>query len=272
MLSDISTDGISAPRFMVKFLSTSYFPQDRDIIREMWVHGNLKEQLGIQHRREMQKSASELEVAPMFHRPHFRSDSEVSSFHPDSYQGSPGSRSPQGSGTPTIHSEPPSPSPLRKTTLDSEDHLTPVSRTQMTPSPYRGSYYSASNIPVPSPTPGAQDPPMSAVSVNPVVPYAAPSSTLQIPVFRNHPPNPTPEMYEMNVRSTSTEPPASPGSGLHSAGAGTDTTFNTAYEDPYAGIIPLDGGGHLTAENPSEQNWRESTYSTYSTASGPTVL
>ncbi|KAI0070171.1 hypothetical protein K474DRAFT_1680362 [Panus rudis PR-1116 ss-1] len=40
-----------APRFIVKFIRTSYFPLDKDIIREMWVKGDLKDRLGISHRR-----------------------------------------------------------------------------------------------------------------------------------------------------------------------------------------------------------------------------
>ncbi|KAJ3555310.1 hypothetical protein NM688_g2646 [Phlebia brevispora] len=261
------------PRFLVKFISTSYFPQDRDIVREMWVHGDLKEQLGIKHRRELQKSAhSDMEQAPMFHRPHFRSESELSNFHPDAYHGSPDPRSPHGSDSQMSQSEPPSPSPVRSGSADPEDLVTPTTRTQMTPSPYRGSYYSASNIPVPSPIPGPNDPPMSAVSSNLVVPYAPPLSTaLQVPGFRNHPPNPNPEMYEMHVRSTSEEPPISPQHGTNPAVGGTESSYATAYDgaDPYE---PPDRPAFLTPGYRPEDTWRESTYSAYSTASGPTVL
>ena len=51
-------------------------PLDRDIVREMWVYGDLKDRLGIKHRKDRKKG--DPEVAPMFHQPHARSQSEVS--------------------------------------------------------------------------------------------------------------------------------------------------------------------------------------------------
>lgn len=65
-----------APRFLVKFISTSYLPLDRDIVREMWVYGDLKDRLGIKHRKERKKG--DIEGTPIFHQPHARSQSEVS--------------------------------------------------------------------------------------------------------------------------------------------------------------------------------------------------
>lgn len=57
-----------------------YQPLDKDIVREMWVEGNLKDQLGLKHRRARRNrstSESPLESAPMFHDPHNRSLSEL---------------------------------------------------------------------------------------------------------------------------------------------------------------------------------------------------
>jgi len=51
-------------------------PLDRDIVREMWVYGDLKDRLGIKHRKDRKKG--DIEGAPMFHQPHARSQSEVS--------------------------------------------------------------------------------------------------------------------------------------------------------------------------------------------------
>jgi len=51
-------------------------PLDRDIVREMWVYGDLKDRLGIKHRRDRKKG--DIEGTPMFHHPHARSHSEVS--------------------------------------------------------------------------------------------------------------------------------------------------------------------------------------------------
>jgi phospholipid-translocating ATPase len=70
----------SAPRFIVKYWSTVYQPLDKDIVREMWVEGNLKDQLGLKHRkarRNRSTSESPLESAPMFRDQHNGSLSEL---------------------------------------------------------------------------------------------------------------------------------------------------------------------------------------------------
>ena len=67
------------PRFVTKFVREAYFPTDRDIIREAWVVGDLKDRLGIQHRRSSKgATTSQLEGASLF-RPHLRDTSEHSS-------------------------------------------------------------------------------------------------------------------------------------------------------------------------------------------------
>lgn len=258
---------------MVKFISSAYMPQDRDIVREMWVQGDLKEQLGIQHRRDIKKSAkSNLEQTPMFHRPHFRSESEISSFQPDAdIHPQPISRSPLST-----------PSPSRSNTgsslaqsQHSEDAVTPTARTAMNPSPltFRGSYYSASNIPVPSPIPGSDEPPMSAVSSQPVAPYPqrsppsrSPSGTLlQVPHInpRNHPP----EAYEMHVRHPSDDQTALNATAAPHTFATADASYETAY-DGY--VQEPEHDGRLTAgDHDQDDSWRDSTYST---GSGPRVL
>ncbi|KAF8648400.1 hypothetical protein AX16_006309 [Volvariella volvacea WC 439] len=85
-----------APRFFVKFWTAVYTPLDKDIIREKWVKGDLKDQLGIPHRRDVKKAKRKgsqapflnkelergpemaLEARPMFHEMHSRSLSELS--------------------------------------------------------------------------------------------------------------------------------------------------------------------------------------------------
>ncbi|KAG6844765.1 hypothetical protein H0H87_003988 [Tephrocybe sp. NHM501043] len=77
-----------APRFIVKFFTTVYTPLDKDIVREMWVKGDLKDQLGLKHRRAKKipkGKQSTLEAAPMFQEQHNRSLSEVSIIH-DRYE------------------------------------------------------------------------------------------------------------------------------------------------------------------------------------------
>lgn len=45
----------AAPRFVSRYIQQAHYPLDRDIVREAWVSGDLKEQLGIAHRRDLKK-------------------------------------------------------------------------------------------------------------------------------------------------------------------------------------------------------------------------
>jgi phospholipid-translocating ATPase len=67
------------PHFVTKFVHEAYFPADRDIIREAWVVGDLKDRLGIKHRKSSKGSTtSQMEGAYLF-RPHMRDVSDHSS-------------------------------------------------------------------------------------------------------------------------------------------------------------------------------------------------
>ncbi|OJT03153.1 Phospholipid-transporting ATPase DNF1 [Trametes pubescens] len=228
------------PRFIVKFVTSTYMPLDKDIVREMWVLGDLKDQLGIQHRRERKKG--KLEQTPIFHQPHCRSESEIS-HHEEDYSTPPMPRTPitDGSPRPTaplMAGESPRPDKLEEGTyinrgLDENAYIhrgspTPSLRGQLSTSPasQRMSYYSVSGIPAPSPLPEPNryhsytrdsarttayntEPPMSAVSHSSVTygpsspTTSAPSSaTLQVPGARSPRSPSTPaEQYEMRVRT-----------------------------------------------------------------------
>ncbi|KAH8088928.1 phospholipid-transporting ATPase 1 [Cristinia sonorae] len=248
-----------APRFISKYIRASYFPLDKDIIREQWVNGDLKDRLGIKHRRDAKRERGRLEAAPMFHNPHARSESESSAFHHDIELGTsppPRSRSVPPSSparsTSSNNSLTPLPVSDRPSPLSSpspqndyrEDLLNPNVRLQNAASPM--SYYSASAIPAPSPYPGAQ-PNMSSISPYPV----SSTNTLQVPQpqGRGHPPpQPQPqEAYEMHVRSTTQS--------THHDRDATDASYATAYD----GLMP-DEGGH-TYPHDSRQSWQGSTYS-----------
>lgn len=233
----------------------------------MWVHGDLKERLGIKHRRELKQAAkSDIEQAPMFHRPHFRSESEISSFQPDIDGTPPHPRSP--AATDSTH-----PSPHIRTSplavVHEDDNITPTAtaRNRMTPSPageWRGSYYSASNIPVPSPTPSPQ-PPMSSVNTQPIS-----SSTLQIPALRARAAQQRPpEAFEMRVREPPAEDSATP-TAYHPQEP-TQSSYASAY-DGFVDDADDDPHGHdggLSASHAQHESQRDSMYSTNS---GPTVL
>lgn len=163
-----------APRFLFKYARSSYFPQDRDIVREMWVKGDLKNRLGIRSRREMKQSISEArtETAPMYHD---RSVSEISqagyepalTYSPGQYE-----KSPPRTDRAYLHEdwqediEGQTPAPNFQYVIDGDPdefhavpagaHLSPnfnMNRHSYNSDSHRLSYYSASDIPAPSPLP-----------------------------------------------------------------------------------------------------------------------
>jgi phospholipid-translocating ATPase len=167
------------PRFIVKYIRAVYFPLDKEIIREMWVDGDLKDRLGIRHRKASKnrnQSLGTLEAAPIFREPHNRSFSE-SSNRRQLYELAPSSTPPLGGTTrPTYLDTPPmrqrvmpvppdlsaqasniqakhqpDTHPPVGSVLSPEQLQVPAHRTEShSPSP---SYYSASDIPPPSPLP-----------------------------------------------------------------------------------------------------------------------
>jgi phospholipid-translocating ATPase len=166
----------SVPRVLVKFFSTSFAPQDIDIIRYMWVKGNLKDRLGVRARHGQKVpadgSSSGFEGTPMFSETHARSPSEVSIYEPGRLNGS-GDRTPPTQtekliGTSlqisaTMVASPGSSHRLLTpivTTREDDDMPTAIPATEagdsfpMSHSP-QPSYYSASDIPIPSPLPSA---------------------------------------------------------------------------------------------------------------------
>ena len=118
------------PHFVTKFVHEAYFPADRDIIREAWVVGDLKDRLGIKHRKSSKGSTtSQMEGASLF-RPHMRDVSDHSSDQET------------GGYEPVV-------SPRTTPAAKSSDNLElaqPVRR-----QPTAMSYYSASDIPISEP-------------------------------------------------------------------------------------------------------------------------
>ncbi|TFK47398.1 phospholipid-translocating P-type ATPase [Heliocybe sulcata] len=228
-----------APRFLVKFVSTTYFPLDKDIVREMWVMGDLKDRLGIRHRRELKKA--ELEATPMFQKPHSRSESEFSTFQQDyepALTHSPGDRGISAPRTAGYHDTPStsygSPAPGYEEILPDQqpqyvsaqprfrdqDHLpTPTSAGswgRVSPASVQPSYYSASDIPPSSPIPSPKygyvsntRNPLPSPALSPTSsaagrpgPTSPTHQTLHVP---SHPGygSPSAESFEMRVRSPS---------------------------------------------------------------------
>jgi len=147
---------VLAPRFIIKFVTTVYIPLDKDIVREMWVKGNLKDQLGINHRKgrkgRKQSSTENLEAAPMFRDQHKRSLSELSNAG-DPYEPA---VSHSASRSPAPNYMDNSPMSQANDLPMQEAHLlpSPHDRQGLAASPNRiPSYYSASDLPAPSPMP-----------------------------------------------------------------------------------------------------------------------
>lgn len=257
-----------APRFFVKFASSAYYPLDKELVRESWVQGDLKDQLGIKHRKEKKRGGGDLEATPMFL--HNRNGSEMSLHHGTPYEpamtSSPGGHEPR----PTYLDTPPIDDHARFDYITPDaNRLSPGSRgqnRQMAPSPdhtrydygphdtnhlapgARGpnrqmaaspaSYYSASDIPPPSPLPSPKyryadgtvtsTPPSRRTSVattartpRPMSPPMSPHA-LQVPYNTRPPPPPQEQYYEMGVRSHEMgahSPPRSPHSPTYQAGA-----------------------------------------------------
>ncbi|KAH9837972.1 phospholipid-translocating P-type ATPase [Rhodofomes roseus] len=240
------------PRFLVKYFKSAYMPLDRDIVREMWVMGDLKDQLGIEHRRRRkQDSRYDAEKAPMFQQPHYRSESEAS--HIINIDRNPAFRE-ESSGDSI--SPPPSASLMgRAATHEAfhentqRDDLLATNRR-----PYyhgvldetRLSYYSASDIPAPSPMPPpatqyTRTPPMSTVNSDLVSTYSQPPHIMLQPSTGSG----TPETFEMHVRGPS--------------GEWQESTEQAAYYRPPYGYDDRPPDDDLTPAH-SQQPSRESMY------------
>ena len=236
----------------------------------MWLKGDLKDRLGIAHRRDRKKQGK-LEQTPMFHQPHIRSESEIS--QPDEY-GTPLAYTPPTSRTPVSDGSPRTTAPLMAGESPRPDKLEeglhpPTRSAGSSPSPtppraqynasplsQRISYYSVSNFPSPSPIPeanryhytrsqyGDTQPPMSAVShtsvsynqqpSSPAHISPPPSASLQVPGQRS--PHAV-EQFEMHVRSQPQEQWVThPGDPLRSVPAihtpmATEDSFSTALDE-----------------------------------------
>lgn len=145
-----------------------YSPLDKDIVREMWVKGDLKDQLGLSHRKARKnKNTSDrnLEAAPMF-RIHERSLSELSTIH-HNYEPANANSPPfvAATGKTTYLDTPPMNDtielPPREPRVQytqsmikpSDSHVSPpTTDLRFMPSP-QPSYYSVSDIPPSSPLP-----------------------------------------------------------------------------------------------------------------------
>lgn len=280
----LSDDIVPAPRFIAKFISSVYFPLDKDIVREMWVLGDLKDQLGIGHRKankgRKESNSKSLEATPMFQHHRSNSDASISDppYEPTTGRITPRSPSSNYMDTPSISAT--RDSPAQNTYLSPQ----PSNRGDLPPSPGGRipSYYSASDLPSPSPLP---DPvyryPTGELTTTPPSPRASLSSKAsprrshaQMPStssqFGQGPYNPMqlpesgshnhPEVFELHVRtpsddlrtpysqaferSTSSASYVTAGDGYHLTDDGVSNTLVSPYD-----------GGHLPHAPSVAQMW-----------------
>lgn len=151
-----------APRFIYKFVRSTYAPLDKDIVREAWVGGDLKDRLGISHRKASKNKHSDLEATPMFRDPHVRSASELT-LH-QTYQ-----------PTPLV---PPTSKPeVDETSQDRDTLIMPSEQDLLDSQPEtspRLSYYSPTDITASSPIPSSQ-PPFSTSELTNKLPTSSPT-------------------------------------------------------------------------------------------------
>lgn len=268
----------AAPRFIIKYYSTVYMPFDKDIVREMWVKGDLKDQLGLSHRNEKRRhgavSAAELETAPMFSDQHARSVSELSS-----HQYEPANTTSPGTTAVDI---PLTTRPYTDTTPPNEEQVQYLYAPQprqghgeraspTSPASPHPSYYSVSELPPPSPQPSPKyrlpsgeitsTPPSrrsSIATTRASMRTVGRSQPLAMPTYDMPPMSPgalSPratqqqqfEMQAVRGAPSAYAPPSSVGHGgqsVRSASQASYASYATAQEGSFGREEDMDGDGH----------------------------
>ncbi|KAF8176378.1 hypothetical protein K438DRAFT_1770578 [Mycena galopus ATCC 62051] len=282
-----------APRFIIKYYTAVYTPRDKDIVREMWVAGDLKDQLGIAHhkRRRGQHAVQEpSETAPMFTTDHTHSVSEFNQYMPANTS-SPGttasipltSMQPYSDKTPPNEQEQgqylyaPQPQQARAQAQTPPGHG---------PASPHGSYYSVSELPPPSPQPSPKyklpsgeitsTPPSrrSSIATTRASTRTARGPNHPIPTYDMPPmspvspgtlsPPPTQQHFEMNAMSSRGPPsayaPASSvghGGGSRSGSQASYASYATAPEGSFGREEDMDGDMDAEPESGHQQYYAQ---------------
>ncbi|KAF7303863.1 P-type phospholipid transporter [Mycena indigotica] len=283
-----------APRFIIKYYMTVYHPLDKDIVREMWVKGDLKDQLGISHRNGKRRgggapivdhtSSQELETAPMFSDQHARSLSELSNHqYEPANTSSPGMTGGLSSVAHYSDTTPPNEEQSQFLYAPQPQHG------HQSPTSPRGSYYSVSELPPPSPMPSPKyrlttgevttTPPSRRTSVATTrTSMRVGRGTQPMGAFNDMPPqspqqrmlttpNAHQQTFEMSQRSPPPSsfpaPPASAtGHSVRSASAASYASFATAqegdFDDESTAYHDHQQGGLNVQDHDPHRGWRES--------------
>lgn len=260
--SALLTTYCTAPRFLYKFVAQVYFPLDKDIVREAWVMGDLKDQLGIRHRNPKKNTnLGDPESVPMYSAGHGRSFSELSvnnTYEPtvpaSGPQTSPLVREVHPIQADMYFSPTSSPNPRHSLVPDAARNVSPAhihdTRNDVTS---RSSYYSVSELPPASPLPSPR--------------YRYPSGE----VTNTPPPRRTSTATRTSVHSRTLSPAApqprplqpSPQGGLvrRLSGANTDGQVSPGAYEMRVRSPPQESYGHL-----GHQGERSATDASYATA------
>ena len=205
----------------MKFVSQAYFPLDKEIIREAWVAGDLKERLGVKHRRA--KRNADPEGASLFRR-HVQGSSGASDDQGEPYE-------PIALRSP-LRSPALAPQTQEGMTQYASDMPSRLHEVDQAPPSAANSASSAHRVP---PSPGFQPVPLSARSLTPAM---AEQQGRQH--FSNRSRSPT--EYEMTNRSESAlSSHAHERSTASRASRLTDTSFVTASDGGWDGGNDDDG-------------------------------
>lgn len=222
----------------MKFVSQAYFPLDKEIIREAWVAGDLKERLGVKHRRA--KRNTDPEDASLF-RPHAQGSSGASDDQGEPYE-------PIALRSPSRSPAPLAPQTQEGMTQYASDMLSGLHEVDQAPPSAANSANEARRVP---PSPGFQPVPLSARSLTPAM-----AEQQGRPHFSNRSRSPT--EYEMTNRSESALSSYAQERSIASrASRLTDTSFVTASDGGWDGGNDDDGA---TVRQPPTDN-RSSYYS-----------
>lgn len=225
----------------MKFVSQAYFPLDKEIVREAWVAGDLKERLGVKHRRASRNA--DPEDASLF-PPHVREGSD--------------SQDDRGGYEPVALR-----SALRSPVHVGPAPVVPQAQEGMTQyaSDMPSRYHDVGHAPSATANPASEAPPTSPLGFQPV-PLSARSLTPAVAEQqgRHHYSNQSrsPTEYEMTSRSESALSSHAQERYVASrASRVTDTSFVTASDGGWDGENGDDGA---TVRQPSADN-RSSYYS-----------
>ncbi|KAJ7256227.1 hypothetical protein B0H12DRAFT_1112856 [Mycena haematopus] len=257
-----------APRFIIKYYTTVYTPRDKDLVREMWVAGDLKDQLGIGHhngkRRRGNHGVQEpSETAPMFSTDHERSVSEFAQYEPANTS-SPGTTT---AGIPLNSMQPYSDRTPPNEQEQAQYLYAPQPQQAQVPSPVhrnpaspQGSYYSVSELPPPSPQPSPKYklPSGEITSTPPSRRSSIATTRASMRTVRgNNQPMPTYDMPPMS--------PASPGRTLSPPATQQHFEMNTmSSAGPPSSYAPASSHGHGTGL--SVRSASQASYASYATA------